>query len=323
MTIIDAHCHFGGDTPEAIGLLETLGVRALNICVAGDDQGTWRRYAAVYRRLAEEHPERYAWCTTFDPPRPNDPDHAERVIAGIEGDYAASAIACKVWRNIGMEVRDADGRFILLDDPRFEPIFAYLERAGRPVFAHIGEPFACWLPLDEANPMREVLRRYPQFHVYGRGLPEHADLMAAWDRVMERHPRLTFIGAHVASMEHDLPALARRLDRRPNLAIDTSARLYGLSLHLPADVRQFFVAYQDRILFGTDIDLEEPQSALASDERERCLAHVRRSVEQGLAFFAGGGPVTLYERSVPGLALPEAVAEKFFRLNARRWVPGL
>ena len=104
MSIIDAHIHYGDDAPELLALLAEFDIRLHNICVAQDSQGAWRESAERYHSLAQTNPRRYAWCTSFDLPRLDDPGYVDDVLAGLERDFAAGAVACKVWKNIGMKV---------------------------------------------------------------------------------------------------------------------------------------------------------------------------------------------------------------------------
>ena len=324
VSIIDAHIHFAGDTPESLAVLDELDAKLLNVCVAADATGQWRRQADVYRRLASEHPRRYAWCTSFDPPAGDEPGYADRVIRCLDADFAAGAVACKVWRNIGMDCRDAAGRLIMVDDPRFEPIFRYLEQAGRTLLMHIGEPRAAWLPL-ESNPYRNAYIQFPQYHLYHRRgeLPTYAELIGSRDRVIERHPRLRIVGAHLGSMDHDVAEIARRFDRYPNFAVDTSARLYGLSMQDRQAVRRFFIDYQDRILFGTDVDIEQPQSTMPPEEQCRSRQTLHEAFQTATAFFGSDEVVAIRERRVQGLALPAEVMAKLCRDNASRWYPAM
>src|SRR5689334_4971526 len=113
MTLIDAHAHLPADHPDAQALLAELGVQVLNISLGLDAGGRWRESpmsgAETYQRLAEASPQRFAWCTAFDPPTPSDlerpGDFTERTLAVLARDFAAGAAACKVWKNIGLEVR--------------------------------------------------------------------------------------------------------------------------------------------------------------------------------------------------------------------------
>ena len=59
---------------------------------------------------------------------------------------------------------------------------------------------------------------------------------------------------------------SRRLDRYPNLAVDISARLGDLAFQDSAKVRDFFLAYQDRILFGTDVVMRQRPSTMSEEK---------------------------------------------------------
>ena len=321
---MDAHVHFAGDSAASVAMLAELDVKMLNVCVAYDNKGRWRSQAEIYGRLAHEYPERYAWCTSFDPPEGDDPQYADRVIRGLDADFAAGAIACKVWRNVGMEFRNGAGKLIMVDDPRFEPIFSHLERNGRTLLMHIGEGRDAWLPL-EGNRLRAALDEFPQYHLYPRRhqLPSYEALIASRDRVIERHPNLRIVGAHLGSLDYDVAEIARRMDRYPNFAVDTSARLYSLSLHSREVVRQFITDYSDRVLFGTDVDLERAQSTLSPEEQERDLRSVRELFQSAFDYFGSNDMVKVRYHQVQGLDLPAEVLQKLFSDNARRWYPDL
>ena len=324
MTIIDAHIHYGDDAPELLALLAEFDIRLHNICVSQDSHGAWRESAERYCALAQANSQRYAWCTSFDLPRLDDPGYVDAVIAGLEQDFAAGAVACKVWKNIGMEVRYPDGRFFHVDDPLLSPIFDWLAERGYPLLAHIAEPLDCWLPLREGSPHYGYYSRNPEWHMYTQpDYPSHGELMAARDRVLARHPNLRFIGAHLASLEYDVDVLAATLDRYPNLAVDTSARLYDLVVQDSAKVRDFITKYQDRILFGTDVVMRTPPSAMDPEERAQAIASLRTVYTIHFAYFESKGTVTVREREVQGLGLPQSILEKLYRTNAEQWYPGL
>ena len=149
MPIIDAHVHLSGDEPESLTLLQELDIKLLNVCVVLDPGDGWRQQAGIWRSLAAEYPGHYAWCTSFNLPQTNDPGYVDNVIAALAGDFANGAVACKVWKNFGMDIRDASGAFMMVDDPLLEPIFSALEGHGKPLLMHIGEPLACWQSLEE------------------------------------------------------------------------------------------------------------------------------------------------------------------------------
>lgn len=327
---IDAHVHYGDDHADVMALFDRLDLKLFNVCVAHDASGEWRTYAHVCRQLAERHPNRFAWCTTFDPPEYVGPDfdgsgYIDRVLAGLEADFKAGALACKIWKNIGMRVRNAAGEWVLPDDPLFDAIYAYLAEAGKPLLMHIGEPLACWQPLDESNPHRGYYSNHPEWHMYDKpGVPAHAELIAARDRVLAKHPALRAVGAHLGSLEYDVKEVANRLDRYPNFVVDTSARLHDLIDQNRDAVRDFVLAYQDRILFGTDIVARQPSlSAMPDTERQAYLERLEGRYQSEFAYLESHGKVTLRGRQVQGLGLPQAVLDKIYHANAQAWYPGL
>ncbi|MBN1642339.1 MAG: amidohydrolase family protein [Anaerolineae bacterium] len=323
MLRIDAHIHYMGDHADCLALLERLDVKCLNVCVAHGQGDPWREHGEAYRALAAAHPERYAWCTTFDPPDFG-PDYAERVIAGLEADFERGAIACKVWKNIGMDVRTPSGAFLLIDDPLFDPIYAYLAQEGRTLLMHIGEPLACWQPLDEKNLHRGYYGAHPEWHMYNKPeYPSHQDLIDARDRVLLKHPDLRVVGAHLGSLEYDVGEIARRLDRYPNFAVDSSARTRDLAHQDPEVVRAFFAAYPDRVLFGTDLVIRTSHAAMDAQERERNLQRVSEVYERESAYYEGD-QVTLQDgQHVPGLGLSDGILRRFYWENAAHWYPGI
>ena len=152
MPIIDAHIHYGDDAPELLALLAGFDIRLHNICIAQDSHSGWRETGERYRYLAQANPRRFAWCTSFDLPRLDDAGYVDAVLVGLKRDFAAGAVACKVWKNIGMKVCYPDGRFFQVDDPLLSPIFDWLAERGYPLLAHIAEPLDCWLPCARAVP---------------------------------------------------------------------------------------------------------------------------------------------------------------------------
>jgi predicted TIM-barrel fold metal-dependent hydrolase len=322
--MIDAHIHFAAGHPDCERLLERLDVLALNVCVPTDSAGGWRDQATAYRALAASAPRRFAWCTAFDLPRFDDPHYADRVIEGLAADIAAGAVACKIWKNIGMEVRHPDGAFFMVDDPLLDPILDYLQDQGLTLLTHIGEPLACWLPLDPANPHYGYYSAHPQWHMLGRSdFPPHADLIAARDRMVSRHPGLRVVGAHLGSLEHDVAEVAARLDRYPNFAVDTSARVRDLAVQSPAAVRSFLERYSDRVLFGTDMVMTGNLGVLEPGERAGALARIEERYAAERRYFEASGVVRLIDRDVAALGLPELVLRPLFEGNARRWYPRL
>lgn len=325
---LDSHLHLPVEHPELLGVLEALDLRLLNICVSYRED--WTRQREAYRRLHERHPGRYSWCTSFDMPGPADfadpSAYAARCIASIDEDIAAGAVACKIWKNIGMEILHPDGRFLMPDDALFAPIYEHLADRNVTLLCHCGEPLACWRPLVDDNPHYGYYKHNPEWHMHGReGFPSHPEIMAARDRLLANHPRLRVVGAHFGSHEYDVSEVARRLDRYPNFAVDTSARLLDLTYQDLDTARAFFRDYQDRILWGTDIVVGDLNASAASgiEDFPRKLAWMRQTWESELRFYHTNETFTYRERQVQGLGLEKAVLAKLLEGNARHWYPAL
>jgi predicted TIM-barrel fold metal-dependent hydrolase len=323
--VIDAHAHMAADDAETQALLARLDVRVLNIALGLDSRGEWRSASDFgsqrFRDLAGRRPDRFAWCTSFDLPRFDDPHYSERVIAELERDVADGAVACKVWKNIGMEARDRNGDFVLVDHPILAPVFAHAERRGLPIIIHVGEPRACWLPLDEKSPHHDYYREHPEWHMHGRsGVPSWESLLAARDRVLARYPRLRVIGAHLGSIEHDLSELGRRLDRFPNFAVDTGGRLLDLALQDAARVREFFEQHSERVLFGSDICLPRAHSEMAAEDRRRSRSEIERAYALAFDFYATERSLEAGRHRFRGIGLAERQLRRLFHDNARTWL---
>ncbi len=323
MSKIDAHLHIICEHPDGLALFRELGMRLINVCVVSKPEPLWRTEARRFRRLAQAFPDVYAWCTSFDLPDWT-ADWADRVIAQLNQDFAQGAVGCKIWKNVGMEIKKPDGSFLLPDDPLFDPLYEYLAWVGKPLLAHIAEPLACWQPLEPGRPHYGYYSHHPEWHMYHHpDHPSHTDLIAARDRVLQKHPRLRMIGAHLASLEYDVTEIARRLDLYPNLAVDTSARLDDLAVQDSDAVRQFFIQYQERILFGTDLVEVKQSPWLVESARQHKLSGIRGAYETWFAYLESPGTVQVGERQTQGLGLPADVLDRVYRQNAIEWFVGL
>lgn len=327
MNIIDAHAHFPADHPDALELVTQLEIKVLNISLGLDVDGSWRTQPAsgveIYGALARNHAEQFAWCTSFDPPGERDlralDDYFDRVKADLQRDFERGAVACKVWKNFGMEVRDLEGDFLHVDAPALRPIFDFIDKQQWPVILHTGEPCACWEPLNPASPHYEYYSEHPQWHMHGRtDVPSHAELIDARDRLVAQHPKIRFIGAHLGSLEHDVAELSARLKRFDNFVVDTAERLLDLAAQPASKVRSFIEQHADRVLFGSDLLFEQSFSQMTDTVRSEALERCRRAWSGEQAFYRDTGPVRFGGRTVEGLGLPQTILDQVFRTNAER-----
>jgi predicted TIM-barrel fold metal-dependent hydrolase len=309
---IDVHAHYRTDNPELLAALEAWHARAVLVTVTGADRKIdekWRDHLA----LRAAHPERFFLVATFDPFRIDEPDFAATTIGRLRAQIAAGAKGVKVWKDIGMDVKDAQGRYVQIDDPRFQPIWDFLAEQHIPVMAHLAEPLAAWQPLNAESPHFWYYSNNPRYHAYQHPeIPRHETIIAARDRWLARNPRLTVIGMHLGSLEHDVREVAKRLDAYPNFYVETAARINDLAMQPSEAVRQFMIRYQDRIMWGTDFG-----------EGTVSRAGLEASFDQHWRYYAGADTVTLgnlrgWHRTVQGLALPRDVLERFAHRNAER-----
>jgi predicted TIM-barrel fold metal-dependent hydrolase len=318
---IDAHVHFFAEAQPVLDLMERANLTAVNICVVDRYEAGYEAAAPQHRmarHLAAVSHGRLPWIATFDDAGFAEPGFAARVLGEIDAALGDGALGVKIYKSIGMELRSAKGAFILPDDPAFAPILEGLAARGRILYAHLAEPIAAWQPLDPKSPDYDYYSTRAAWHVYGRpGMPSKEVVLAARDRMLEQHPRLQVVGCHLGSMEEDVDDIARRLDRYPNLAVDTAARVAHLMLQPRDKVRAFLIRYQDRVLYGTDFEVMPGHDP---DELARRLEGV---YAHDWAYFATDRALDEGGRAVEGLALPEPVLRRIIRENALNWIPGL
>jgi hypothetical protein len=223
-----------------------------------------------------------------------------------------------------MELRKPDGSFVMPDDPIFDPIYEHIAARNKTLLTHIAEPIACWQPLTGDNPHMNYYRNNPEWHMYNRPeYPGHAQLIAARDNLVAKHPNLRVVGAHLGSLEYDVDEVAARLDKYPNFAVDISARLIDLVIQPTEKVRNFFLRYADRVQSGTDVVMRQRPSTMSPEARATALQRLRDLFDTHFAYFNDDKQVTYLGRVAQGLKLPADILDQFYVQSARTWYPGL
>ena len=146
--------------------------------------------------------------------------------------------------------------------------------------------------------------------------------MAARDRVVEKYPKMPFIGAHMASLEYDLNEMAARFEKFPHLAMDAS-RTWDMTFLDPADVREFYIKYSDRLMFATDFSCRTDLTTEDPEKRSEKISSLRDGWAIERAFHEGKGKMNYMGRDVVCLDLPPAALKNLYIETARRWIPGL
>lgn len=245
---------------------------------------------------------------------------SKKVISHLDDEIAGGAVSVKLWKNIGMTVKDRNGKFIMVDDPSISPVIDFIISKGLPITGHLGEPRNCWLPLDKMTVSGDssYFAQNPQYHMFLHPeYPSYEDQINARDHMLEMHPHLIFIGCHLGSLEWNVDELAKRLDKFPNMAVDMAARICHLQYQSSKDrnkVRDFCIKYQDRLLYGTDL-------TDAGDSREELSKHIHQTWLDDWKYFTSKDEMTSdnFTGKFEGLQLPKEVVRKIFGQNAIRW----
>ncbi len=238
------------------------------------------------------------------------PGFGARAAAQLEADVKAGALGVgEISKAFGLTVRKTDGSRLKIDDPELDPIWQTAARLNIPVFIHTADPQEFFQPIDLNNERWLELalfrdRRYPS-----PPNPSFEELMAERDRMFRRHPKTTFVAAHLGWHANDLARLGKMFDEMPNLYGEVGAVLYDLGRQ-PRTAHDFFVKYQDRILFGKD--------SYQPDE----FPYFWRTFETADEYFDYYRDYHAFWK-LYGLALPDAVLRKLYYQNALKLVPGI
>ena len=321
--VIDAHNHlgssFGGDraTRAPSDLITTLDEAGVEMIVDLDG-GQGDNLTAEIERWQIAFPERVAVFAGLDYDRwASDRAFGETEAARLRDSATRGARGLKVWKVLGLRARDPDGHLVLVDDHRLDPLWAAAAELSLPVVIHIADPVAFFEPLDATNERWEELHAHPDWHFWptrpvgepdAPGFPPFDDLLAAFGRLVARHPGTAFVGAHVGCAAEDLGLVGRLLDENPNLGVDIAARLGELGRQ-PYSARAFFLRHADRILFGVDL---EPDGDVYS-VHYRFLETFDESFDYGTEAVPSQGRWQIH-----GIGLPDDVLRKIYRDNARR-----
>jgi predicted TIM-barrel fold metal-dependent hydrolase len=180
------------------------------------------------------------------------PGWAQRAIAQLEADVATGAVGIgEIPKDFGQTIRKANGSRLALDDPELDPIWQAAARLKLPVFIHTGDPQEFYQPVDYRNERWLELELFPGRRVSPDRHPNFDELMKERDNLFRRNPKTTFVAAHMGWHANDLARLGKMLTEMPNVYVDVGAVLYDIGRQ-PRAAHEFFVKFQDRILFGKD-----------------------------------------------------------------------
>ena len=252
---IDFHGHPSGLLGSAEGLttlisaLDSLNVRLM--VVADNVSGERLQRALTVLNGAPKMKDRVRILAGIDF-RNVGPGWAEKAVAQLEADVAAGVVGVgEIGKDFGLSTRKPDGSRLKLDDPELDPIWDACARLKLPVFIHTADPQEFFEPVDYSNERWLEISLFPGRRYPPDKFPKFEEVMAERDNLFRKHPKTTFVAAHMGWHANNLGRLAKMMDEMPNLYTEVGAVLYDIGRQ-PRGAHDFFVKYQDRVLFGKD-----------------------------------------------------------------------
>lgn len=345
MKVIDAHTHvFPQYANMAIQVMDKCGIEKIITLEWHDGFGETLK---EHMKIFNQYPNRFIVFGNVDFRKINEPDFAKNAAIQMEKDVAQGMRGLKIYKALGLDYRQTNGELWRISDERLNPIW---EKAGEleiPILIHTADPAAFWQPVNERNFWNGVLYgEYAWWTYYRKGFASREELLAERNEVIARNPKTLFICPHMGSNSENLDSAAEDLDNYPNLNYDLSARIpiLGLPGRNCERSREFFLQYQDRIIFGTDMiydDVNVPtgiqaQSLYQPGEIPLENADYRvKYIETSVEFFKSHLDFIMTNKvqhnppfkrnlkgySIVGLELPEEICEKILFKNIELLLP--
>ena len=315
---IDTHVHINVEESPIIEQAEEDNFHVITVNTPSDNFSI-NELKEIAVQLKDQYPEQVSFLTSLPLENWNDQELWEQNASEyLQESMDDGAVGVKVWKNIGLEFRDEDGNFVMIDDPQFDPIFEFMAEQQFPLLGHIGEPRNTWLPLDEmtVNNDREYFEENPEYHMYLHDeYPSYWEIITSLNNFLEKNPELPYIGAHLASMEWSIDMMAEHLDNHPNLVLDFAHRVPHLQYLAQQDrerLRDFMINYQDRFVYSTDL------MHYIDDEYDEVEELVYNTWRDEWEFFVTDNTMEAWqvEGEFQGLKLPKEVIDKIYRENA-------
>lgn len=315
---VDAHNHLGRwltadgswEIPDVGAALRLMDAHHVESVVNLD--GRWGpELEDNLTRYDRAHPGRFATFAHLDWRVLSAPGGGAQLLDQVRAIASAGARGIKVWKDLGLAVRDASGALVMPDDERVLEALSLAGDLGLPVLLHIADPRAFFEPPDPTNERYEELIESPAWSYADRNrYPTFDALISALERLVTTTRRTTFIGAHVGCDAEDLDRVERLLDAAPNYVVDIAGRLAELGRQ-PRRFRRLVMAHPDRVLFGTD---SHPLNATAWTTAFRFL----ETDDEAFAYDPDEEVPSQGRWTISGAHLPRELLPGLYRDNARR-----
>jgi len=270
--------------------------------------------------------ERFEFFVNVSWNRVVEPGWGEFEADRLQREVGFGAKGIKFFKAMGLGARDANEKLIAIDDPRFDPIMDQAAKLNVVVAIHFSDPNAFFEPPTPQNERYDELKLAPDWSFYGEDYPPLMELWKQTERLVSRHPSTTFLFIHLGLSE-DLDYMEKLLDAHPNVFVDTSARVPEFGRHPVDKVRAFFLKFQDRILFGTDLAISPDHWQLGS------VSETPVGIEEAVKFYQAhfrffetdlaniDHPTPIQGRwKVNAIHLPGDVLHKLYYANAEKLI---
>ena len=322
--VFDVHTHIDtGATQRALAMFDARNVR-MAINLSGGMPG-----AGIEEALAQTRASggRILPFCMIDWRGAAGPAWVARSVSTLEACARMGVRGWKIPKVLGLYAGDENQQRLRVDDPRLDAIFERAGQLGLVVLIHSGDPRAFFEPATPANERWDELRVHPRWSFADPMYPRFTEILTEFENRVLRHPRTTFIGAHFGNAAEDPDRVERLLERAPNYYIDTSARVPEFGRHDPARMRRFFLRWQDRVLFGTDLGVGADPTELmlgSTGEAPPTPQEVTRFWTATWRYFESDDrriehPTPIQGRwTVDAVGLPPEVLRKVYGANAAR-----
>ena len=312
---IDIHFHLASlkkmNAEQLVKAMDQCGVE--KIVNLDGNPGIYEKYNKDFK---EKYPSRFIMFAVLNWNEVSKPDFTKNQLELLNSMVNKGAKGIKVYKSFGLKIRDETGKIVHIDDPRLDPIWNKAGELKIPVLIHLSDPTPFFTPIDRYNERFEELIEYPEWSFYGSEFPKKESLLEHGENLLKKHPGTNFIFAHMADIPENLSHLGTLLNKHPNLYVDMSSRVPELGRQ-PFTARDFFIQYQDRILFGTDGGYALDENGLWPVERYfrtnfEFLETTNEYFEYPLWGINKQGRWRVY-----GIGLPNKVLEKIYHDNAK------
>jgi predicted TIM-barrel fold metal-dependent hydrolase len=281
---------------------------AVMVNLSGRGRGSEELLLNSLTSIKQNYPKRFIVFTNLDFDGMDDPQWTARTVKTLEEDVKHGANGLKIYKNLGMSVKDAKGNRVHVDDPRIDAVWDKCGELGIPVLIHSADPKQFWQPIDNTNERWLELKLHP-----GR---RHDDDPVKWETIIEeqhamfrKHPKTKFINAHLGWYGSDLAKLGKLLDELPNMYTEIGAVIAELGRQ-PRTAKAFLTKYQDRVMFGKDSWVPEEYTTYF------------RVLETADEYFPYHKRYHAFWRMY-GMELPDDVLKKIYYKNALKVIPNI